>query len=300
MDQGVRHVLQKCTVGTIAKVNEVMEHRLDNEITIWGASTARVHLDAERVTQELGIECFNMGMDGTPLDQYSGLLREYISYSRKSKVVVLVIDVNGLGARNSLYQGYAWLHYIGNPNVYESLVRIDKELAVRSRYIPLYYLTQYDRRFLPRSLKSIYGNSPKGGELSNRGFHANQVPWQEKQHPRYSGKFDVAIDERVVEEIDSILDLTKAANMELVIVIPPCYIEGLRLITNLRNFETVISSFGDRGVLILNYLRDPIGGKKNLFSNNTHLNAQGAELLTSQFINDLGRYFDSAKSSLGR
>jgi hypothetical protein len=151
----VQFLLNTCPQGNIAKVNLVMSHKLKAEVTVWGASTARVHFDTPMMTEKLKMNCFNVGLEGTLFQQYEGLLREYLDYGN-SKLVVIAIDINGFGARKALYQGYAWLHYINKDQMFNAIESIDKDLAIKSRFVPLYYLTTYDRRFLGRCLKWVY------------------------------------------------------------------------------------------------------------------------------------------------
>lgn len=285
----VQNLLQKSPVGTLAKVNAVMSRSMDEEITIWGASTARVHLDAELVEGVLNVGCFNMGMDGTPFQQYSGLLREYINHSEKAKMIVLVVDINGFGTRNSLYQGYSWFHYLKNDNIYTSLSRIDPELTFKARYVPLYYLTAYDRRFIPRTIKWVYFESVDEPELSHHGFHPNSTMWQENQHERYDSSFSVEINEDVINEFKSTIKQATQANLKVIIVVPPCYTDGLKLVSNINEFENSVHSLEADNVVILNYLHSNMSEDVRLFTNNTHLNSEGARLFTNQFIVDLSR-----------
>lgn len=283
LDSIIRILLHKCPVGNIAKVNAIMEHRLDVPITIWGASTARVHYDAELMERDLRESCFNMGLDGTPFHQYNGLLKEYISYAKRAKVLVLVIDINGFSRRNALYQSYAWLHHMSNINIFNSLEKIDSELCYKSRYIPLYYLTAYDRRFLSRCIKWIYYKTDVEPELDNKGFHASNVQWQQKG---YEKNFDVVIDPNVLEEIKSVIDLSLKANIKVIVSVPPCYKEGLNFVLNINEFENKVNSLKREGVYVLNYLRSDLGNNKNNFYNNTHLNTTGAKNFTMRFIDD--------------
>lgn len=285
----IQNLLQKSPVGTLAKVNAVMSRSMDEEITIWGASTARAHFDAELMEKILNVGCFNMGMDGTPFQQYNGLLKEYIENSKRAKIIVLVVDINGFGARNSLYQSYSWLHHVSNDNIYNSLSQIDTELTFKARYVPLYYITAYDRRFLPRTIKWVYFDSIDEPELSHHGFHPNSTLWQDNQGERYNSSFNVEINADVISEFSSTIAQATQANLKVIIVVPPCYTDGLKLVSNINEFENSVHSLESDNVVILNYLHSNLSEDIRLFTNNTHLNSEGARLFTNQFIVDLSR-----------
>ena len=283
----VQYLLRKCPQGNIAKVNAVMLHKLNSEITIWGASTARVHFNTPLMEERLNMSCFNMGLDGTPFIQYAGLLQEYIGYSDKSKLLVISIDINGFGDRKALYQGYAWLHYINNEQMFKTIKSIDEDLALKSRFIPLYYLTTYDRRFLVRCLKWVYVGLDGEPELDDAGFHANNVPWQINQRRPLDKPFEVAIKKSIVDNIRDRIDEAVNKKMQVALVVPPCYIGATNNMINRLEFESALKSLERENVMVFNYLDSPISNDKINFSNNTHLDSSGATLFTSVFIDDL-------------
>ena len=65
--------LKSIKTGTIGKINAVIDHQIDDEIMIWGASTAYVNINPKILSDYLKCSVMNMGLDGTNLDQYSGL-----------------------------------------------------------------------------------------------------------------------------------------------------------------------------------------------------------------------------------
>ena len=71
----------------LGKINSIAKHDLDVELSIWGSSTAGANFNAVMLDSSLNLSCYNMGIEGANIDQYSGLLEEYISYSKKSKFI---------------------------------------------------------------------------------------------------------------------------------------------------------------------------------------------------------------------
>lgn len=282
----VQFLLVRCPQGNLAKVNHVMLHHLKADVTVWGASTARVHFDTPAMTEQLNMSCYNVGLDGTPFHQYEGLVREHIDYGH-SKVIVLAIDINGLGGRKSLYQGYAWLHYIDNENIYQAIKSIDSELAIKSRFVPLYYLTTYDRRFLGRCMKWVYFGADGEPEITNAGFHPNHVSWQVNQRRPLDRPFRVEVEDQIVAKIKRVIAEAVQNEIKVALVVPPCYAEATAFIENRSEFDSALSSLERENVRVFNYLDHPMCRDKVNFSNNTHLDAGGATLFTSLFIADI-------------
>jgi len=88
--------MKKVTDGNIGKINAVMKHELDEDITVWGASTAYVHFDAPMISDSLNLSTFNMGIDGTNIDQYYGLLKEYLNYTKNIFLNYFYLELDGL------------------------------------------------------------------------------------------------------------------------------------------------------------------------------------------------------------
>lgn len=269
--------------GNTAKVNAVMSREINSEITIWGSSTALVHFDAPMMERRLGISCFNLGLNGTPFVQYSGLLKEYIDYSN-SKVIVIVVDINGFGSRTALYQSFAWVHHLQNDNIYHSLKKIDQDLVIKSRFVPLYYLTTYDRRFWLQCFKWIYLYPDGKSELDSLGYHPRNYLWQGGD---FSNSFHLTLESKVVEDMGEVIDRALERNFQVAVVITPCYEKATNLILNLPEFESKILSLKKENVMIFNYLQSQMASDQSNFYNYTHLNSKGSSLLTEMFIKDL-------------
>lgn len=282
----VQFLLQNCPQGSIAKVNYVMSQKLHTEISVWGASTARINFDTPMMSERLQMSSFNVGLDGTPFQQYEGLLREYISYS-EPKLIVIAIDINGLGGRNSLYHGHAWLHYVNNENVFNAIRSIDKDLAIKSRFVPLYYLTTYDRRFLLRCLKWIYFSTDGEIELENNGFHPGPASWLGNKNRSYDEPFSVPVQRQIVDNIQKVIAEAVRKNIQVAVVVPPCYSEATKLINNRSEFEMALNLLEQKKVRVFNYLDIAMSFDSANFYNNTHLSAPGSSVFTTLFIEDI-------------
>ncbi len=292
MNALVLHLLITCPKGNIAKINEVMLHKLDYDVTIWGSSTALVNFDADAIGEKLNLSCFNVGLNGTPFVQYSGLLSEYLSYSEKKKLLIIVVDINGFASRDALYQGHAWLHHLHNDNIYQAIKTVDKDLAVKSRYVPLYYLTAYDRSFLYQNIKWIYLYPDGKSELDNHGFRPQLLFWQEKKQAFSNESLKLTIEKSVVDRMRSVLNQASKLNIRVVVVVPPCYHEATKRITNREEFEDVFTTFSNENIKVFNYLDSSFSMDRVNFYNYLHLNAQGASVFTRKFSEDIQRWMD--------
>ena len=68
----------------------------------------------------------NMGIDGTNIDQYAGLLYEYLDHTEKSKILVIALDIHGgLTNRRRFFNLYNWIHHVDNDHIYNCFASID-------------------------------------------------------------------------------------------------------------------------------------------------------------------------------
>lgn len=283
----IQSTMKKVNTGTIGKINAVMSHELDAEITIWGASTAYVNINPKIMIDSLNVSTINMGIDGTNIDQYSGLLEEYLSYSKKSKKIIIALDIHGgITDRNKLYDLHNWTHHLSNENISNTMMSIDSSLIWKSKHVPFYKLTLYNKHDFPFFRKALFKRKeevklPSFGYKEN-GLKTIRLSDQSKLNTRV-----IKIGSRCIEKIQTICQIALKQNIEPIIVITPTYISGQLEISNLNELEEVILSIESDDVKVLNYLNSSISNNPKYFVDNTHLNKLGANNFTSILLKDL-------------
>lgn len=278
-----RKILQKIRVDNIGKINALMKHEIDDEVMIWGASTAYTNLNPILFEQDSGLSCFNMGIDGTNIDQYYGLIREHLNYTKKCRFAVIVLEIrSSLSKRNKYYNLHNWVHHIENKNIYENLKDIDPYFSFKCRYVPYYKVTAYDKHafsYIKRHFLSDKEYLPmKGCFLQDSSY---------VYKPRHRQPITHKIDDRVKNKIFEAIKSYKQKSIQPVIFISPCYSEGLKLIQNIDEFYEVIYECEAKGAKILDYLKPEFYKDPTCFKDNTHLNAKGARIITPMLAKDL-------------
>jgi hypothetical protein len=97
-----------------------MRHELDPDIMLFGPSTVIKHYSPNIIRRNTGFSVYNMGYDGMFSLQSSGLIHEFLSYTKNCKYIVIggihFLDRDWVIARTDLF--YA---YLNNENIYQSL-----------------------------------------------------------------------------------------------------------------------------------------------------------------------------------
>lgn len=288
VEWGMERTMESVKYGTVGKINAVMDHSLDTEITIWGASTAYGNLNPQLMLDSLGLETMNMGIRGTNIDQFNGYLQEYISYTEKSQFLLIALDVHGaLYKRNSFHHLYHWVHHLDQERVYDCFTDIDPTFMWKTRYVPFYKLSLYDKHGFPHFRSALLNprdtyHFPKLGFEARKGGDVVKLNAENQLAP-----FEAKIGTSVFEKLRSSCSKAIAKNLRPIVIVTPAYIEGLQLITNRQEVIQKLQSLQQEGVLVWDFSETDLSFEPTYFADNTHLNAEGADLFTQQIIQQL-------------
>lgn len=258
--------------GNVGKVNKVLQNKVNEEITIWGASTAEGNFVPKIISKATGLSCFNMGLDGTNIHQYGGLLENYLNKVSNKKVIIAFDIHGGLMRRKSAYQIYNWLHTFNDEQVSSSYSEINNSQYLKIKYIPFYKLLLYGKhniKYFKENTDSFF--------FKNKGF----VPRSGLIIPgKQENKITFSNDSSVVNQIKAVCKLANENNNKIYIILTPCFHIGLKGGANtdlvLNNFK----SLQNKNVHFLSFLNHPMNLEKKYFKDNTHLNKSGAKLFS--------------------
>ena len=269
--------LSLCNYDYTGKINKVIKNKLEEEITIWGASTAYVNIIPEIIEDSTGKTAFNMGLDGTNIDQYGGLLENYIT-NQSNKTIIIALDIHGgLMKRKSPYRLYNWLHVINNDLIYQQLKTIDSSLFWKIKYLPFYKLIYYGKHNIRNIIKPV-----KELHYLEKGFKPNFGKFKSNTH---EAKISFANNKNVFNYLDKICKSGIKHNHKMIVVLTPCHKKGLESGDNKDLIIHQLQQLQNKNVTLLNFVDDPMNNFDEYFKDNTHLNQKGANL----FSNKLGK-----------
>lgn len=286
IEYAIQYKLKSIKSGDIGKINAVINHDIDMEIMIWGASTAYVNINPQIMIDSLGVSVMNMGFDGTNIDQYSGLLNEFLSYSKKCKSLIIAFDVNGgLVERNQIHNSSHWVHQLDNHNISECLSQLNPKMIQNHKMIPFYSLTLYDKHIL-KYFKSNYFDFDKSYNFPKHGYAGN---YQTALNIITENKRTIKICSRIKFKIKNICQKAISKGIKPVILITPCYISGQKKLNNLEEILQTFEMFGTNEIQVLDLHNSEISKDSSNFIDNVHLNAKGTYKFTQLIIQELNR-----------
>jgi hypothetical protein len=277
--------MRSIKTGTIGKINAVIKHDLDANISIWGASTALLNINPKLIADSLNISTFNMGINGTNIDQYNGLLKEYISYSKNSRFIIISVDIfGGLEKRNEFYELHNWLHHIENDNIYDCMSDIDYYTMFKAKYIPFYRISLFSKHSYPYFSKSIVSHDITY-DFSNLGFMPEDLIMDTTQNDL--SFLNVPINMAVFNKLKSSCLYAIKHKIQPIVIITPCYYTAIKKIKNANEFIQLINSLKTDNIIVYDFLNTDISKDFNNFKNTSHLNSIGADKFTNLLLNNI-------------
>lgn len=293
LEAAVRFGASRCRVHQAGKINMVMAHEVDPELAIFGASNALINFDAAAIERATGMTTFDFGMDGTPFLQYQALLREYLSYSKRGKDVVLAETFMTFIGIPALRAPSRYLPYFHEKNVHEVFALIDPTLTAKMRFVPLYSFVVADQDYYKASLRgylSLLGRPVANSEV--QGFFANDKSWPTPAAiaaaPPPPPPEAYATDPRAERDYTEMIGKINAAGKRVILVVTPVQESCLHAFPHFEAHRQKLRALiGGRNVY-LDYAHHPMTQDKGWFYNCGHLNRRGATEFARVFARDHG------------
>jgi hypothetical protein len=261
------------------KFTHLLNHQVDAEIMVFGSSIAHHQIDPEIITKVTSMPAYNMGWDGLFFVQYNALLKEYISYQKKARCIVIACDFENLGKNELITRPDLFLAYLNNEHIYNSLREIEPGKMAKALYVPGYKFTLLNKAFynallFPATEKGRGGYEP----VANNNWQVVSDTLK---------PFKARYNERIYTELKSTIAAITQKGIKVVVVMTPVYEQGYKMITNAEEIKAKYRSLAGNGVYFLDYTQDTLSRSREHFINYSHLNPDGAATFTHTLAKDL-------------
>lgn len=268
--------------------NDILEKEIDSDIAIYGSSRAWVHFNSNLLTDSLGHDSYNFGVDGHNF--WIQYLRHkiYIENNRRPKVIILSVDYSTLQKREDLFNYNQFLPYmLWNEDIkeytsdYIGFQNLDFKIPL------LRYVGKFN--FFLDALALQFKNE-EAVQRRDKGFAGVELTWQNdlEEAKKKNKSYKVILDDASIELFDTFLMECDKNDITVLMVHAPIYYEGLQYIENNEEVLEVLRSFSKKHSLdFLDYSKDKICYDKSRFYNATHLNKEGANIFTNKLIQDI-------------
>ena len=268
--------------------NDIYSSNANCDIAIYGSSRAWVHIDPEILSNSLGLQVYNFGIDGHNF--WLQYLRhiEFIKYNQKPATIILSVDIFSLQKRKDLYLLDQFLPYMLMNSSIKDYTSSYLGYNISDYYIPLIrYFGKYNSLSLIRK-SIIEERSPE--KYRKNGFLGMDREWSNDLEIAKETKevYEIETDSASIVLFEKFIKECQANNIELILVYTPEFIDGQTFVLNRSDVINIYKNFATKYSLkFYDYSNDSICLDKSYFYNASHLNKKGAEKFSKDFANKL-------------
>lgn len=263
--------------------NAIYSDSLRCDAVIMGSSRGQVQYDPRILDSVVGLNCYNLGVDGRCIDAEVVIYNAYRRHASKPQLVIQNIDWSTLQMSNG-YEREQYLPYLNKDDLYEQTSK-NEGFTWADRWLPLVRYAGY-RNVIMEGL-GLPAKMARPGNIY-KGYIAVDAPW-EGQAFRQIDTLGFDCDPEAVDIFDRYLLQCYDEGIRVVLVYAPIYIGVTRKMGSaVQEMFDLYQSFANQyGCDILNYTYDSICFDTLNFYNASHLNCRGAEQFSIKLANDL-------------
>lgn len=285
VDWMVSSGLRKTDIRRYAVWNDIYGSNIDADLVVLGNSQAWCSYNTFIMDSMLGLNTYNLGMDGHTLHYQLIRYETYRRFNPKPKVILLNVCFFGTFSimADEAYDREQFFPYI-NDGALISQVAKEKRITWLDRHLPLYRYFGY-REEVENGISAFFGDSDFQDGGMHKGFRGNNYSWSSKGIPE---EVCDSIDMKLVEELERFAENCDREKIKLVFVkYPMCY-PILEHVGNLRESDSIFETVAVRhNMPILDFYHSDISEDSTNYYNYSHLNSKGAELFTIELCREL-------------
>ena len=283
LDLLITYNLKKSDARMFSTYNAIYCDTLQCDAVVMGSSRGQVQYDVRILDSIIGLNCYNISVDGRCIDAEVVIYNAYRHHAPKPRLIIQNIDWGTLQMSNG-YEREQYLPYLGKDNLYEQTCE-NEGFNWSDRWLPLKRYAGY-RNVIFEGL----GLPAKMAQPDNiyKGFIAIDAPWDGSAFWQID-TLGFTVNPEAEAIFDHYLAQCQSEDIQVVMVYAPFYIGATRKMgAAVDTMFALYQSFADRyGCQILNYTYDSISYDTLNFYNASHLNRRGAEQFSVKLAKDL-------------
>lgn len=280
--------LRKTNIRPFAVWNDIYnENNLDNDLVFLGASSVWAHYNPRIFDSILDINTYNLSIVNNPWYPCQQLrYYTYVRHTRKPQYVVINIDMSTFGILGEPYEREQFFPYFWIDDSLISQIREEKEITFMDRYCPFWRYIGYRDR-IEAGVASTLGKKHFEDDVIYKGFTPNTNPWVRAS----LDILDSITIEWYPENVDKMIEFIRLRQEEgqtVYLTKTPLYYELQERLTNREEMNNIYDSIARvTDVVLFDYWTHPIITDTTYFYNPSHLNADGATVISTQLAHDL-------------
>ena len=285
VDLFISHYLKKSS--TYARLeypiwNAVLEGNLNSDIWVHGSSRAWVHFSPKILKDSLGVEVYNLGVDGHTFNMQNLRHQLALKHNKKPKAVIYSVDATTLQKGNFFNSEQILPYMLWNDEIYESTEDYNFFSSIDYKLPLIRYYGKADA--ISIALKNAFASVPQP-EKRIRGYRGQDRQWNtdfEKAKKKLKA-FNIVIDNELKTRFRHFIRECREKEIEVFLVYAPVYIEGQVFIKNEEEVKAVYQDIAkENNFDFIDFSNHSICMDKAYLYNARKLNRKGAELFTKE------------------
>lgn len=268
--------LKSSNYREVTKWNEVVSGQVETDVLIAGSSRAQVHFDCELFEKIVGTSCYNLGFNGSNLNQQIKMVQLFLRKNNRPKKIIWSLDYHMLENSDQLFGFDQLIPFMAEKEIKE-LVQMNKIDKPWLYYVPVARFS-FNRKMKHVGLKNLFGFYKNGRPLI-KGFKGEDKSWDGKfELVKANSKepFYYQVDNGSINSFLKMLVYILSKDIDIEFVITPVYYELNEFTENedeiKREFRGVAEIYD---IKMYDFTEDEIGRDKQYFYNSIHLNLKG-------------------------
>jgi hypothetical protein len=290
LNAAINSGLRSLTTNQFGVFNRMVGGTINADILITGSSRALSHYDPRIIESTTGLPTFNLGLNGSQTDLQLAVLKTYLKHNRKPRIVLHNLDAFSFVMTREVYDPAQYMPYLGENDIYDTLHHVNPKVWWKCKYLPLYGYAVHDMRLdWMLGPLGLVGWSPR--QVFFQGFNPRVGRWTEDFASFKAANPDgvsFEIQPAGVQVMRELIQVCQQNGIRLIFVYSPEYRE-MQALT--RNRAAIFNEFHelsqDYSVSLWDFSNWDHAGEIEYFRNSQHLNAEGAELFSTDLAHRL-------------
>ena len=271
--------LKKSKLRMLVGWNEIYSGNLQHEVLIMGGSRAWTQISPVILDSILGIDSYNLGIDGSSFNRQILKYDTYRRFNNKPKAIIQDIGFATIQITSG-YEREQFFPYFFDDSLKTESAKFEK-FNILEKYIPAYRYIGYNHLIQ----EGIFLPVPEA--VLTKGYFSIEQKWDGSAFKEQT-KIDYMQDSLVLSSFEKYLAKAYAENIRIIFVYAPMYIGVIEKLQNVAGMYQMFDSLARKyDIPILDYQYTPMSYDTASFYNATHLNRKSAELFSVQLAHDI-------------
>ena len=263
--------------------NQVYNDTTDYNLVINGSSRAWTQYSPLILDTTLGVNSFNLGIDGSAINRQIIKYRKYRDLHGAPSYLIQNIDLGTMDYTYGYEREQFFPYFFYDRALIKDLDQYEK-FSFLEKYCPCYRYLGY-KEVLLEAL--FHDNTGHHVEYLTKGYLGRWDKWDGSQLAKQD-KVECACDTNAIKIFEEFLNEVTHEGTKVIFVYAPVYHEvRAKMINEQQMFDMYDSIAKKFDIQILDYNDIPMCYDTTYFYNGTHLNKVGAEMFTTKLAHDI-------------